>query len=137
MNASDIQPIESINKQVKAVRFRLPKEKALNGIAVKLREICLKHRGDKEVIIEVYEKGKFTAEIAAHSDFYVKLDDDFKQDISKILEPHEYMFEWYIKILQYWVISEKIKNYEKLKAQIKILEDTVLKLQDLYKMKIY
>ena len=93
MNATDIQPIESINRQVKAVRFRLPKEKAINGVAVKLREICEKHRGDKEVIIEVYEKGKFSAEIAAHSDFYVKIDDDFKQDISKILEPHEYMFE--------------------------------------------
>ncbi len=93
MNASDIQPIESINRQVRAVRFRLPKEKAINGVAVKLKEICEKHRGDKEVIIEVYEKGKFFAEIAAHSDFYVDINDDFKQDISKILEPHEYTFE--------------------------------------------
>ena len=37
-----------------------------------------------------------------------------------------------LKSLKIGGISEKIKTYEKLKAQIKILEDTILKLQDLY-----
>ncbi|WP_457641094.1 DNA polymerase III subunit alpha [Persephonella sp.] len=93
MNAISIKPIEEINKQVKAVKFRLPKEKAINGVAKKIRDICLKHRGDKEVIIEVFENGKFYCEIAAHSDFYVDINDNFKQEIAKILEPEEFYFE--------------------------------------------
>ncbi|WP_457644327.1 DNA polymerase III subunit alpha [Persephonella sp.] len=93
MNALSVEPIENINKQVKTVKFRLPKEKALNGVALKIREICEKYRGDKEVIIEVFEEGKFYCEIAVHSDYYVDISDSFKQEISTVLSPDEFFFE--------------------------------------------
>ncbi|WP_457643991.1 DNA polymerase III subunit alpha, partial [Persephonella sp.] len=93
MNASEIIPIEEINRQVTAVRFILSKEKALNGVAVKLKEICQKYSGDKDVIIEIREPGKFRAEIAAASNYSVSLTDEFKQEISKILSPEEFSFE--------------------------------------------
>ncbi len=93
MNASSVEPIENINKQVRSVKFRLTKDKAVNGLALKLRELCEKYRGDKEVVIEVYEKGKFHCEIAVHSDYYVDINDGFKQEVSKLLSPEEYYFE--------------------------------------------
>ncbi|WP_029522287.1 DNA polymerase III subunit alpha [Persephonella sp. KM09-Lau-8] len=93
MNAINVTPVEYINKQVSAVRFVLSKEKAMNGVAVKLKEICEKYRGDKDVIIEINEPGKFRAEIAAHSNFAVDINDEFKQEISKILSPEEFFFE--------------------------------------------
>ncbi|WP_297455471.1 DNA polymerase III subunit alpha [Persephonella sp.] len=93
MNAINITPVEYINKQVSAVRFVLSKEKAMNGVAIKLKEICEKYRGDKDVIIEIQEPGKFRAEIAAHSNFAVDINDEFKQEISKILSPEEFFFE--------------------------------------------
>ncbi|SNZ02935.1 DNA polymerase-3 subunit alpha [Persephonella hydrogeniphila] len=93
MNASEITPIENINKQVNAVRFILSKEKALNGVATKIKEICEKYRGDKDVIIEIYEPGQFRCEIAANSSYSVSISDDFKQEISKILSPEEFHFE--------------------------------------------
>ncbi len=93
MNASSVEPIESINSEVRTVKFRLSKEKALNGVAKKIRDLCLKYKGDKEVIIEIYEKGKFSCEIATHSDYHVSINDEFKQEVSKILSPEEYIFE--------------------------------------------
>lgn len=93
MNAINVTPVEYINKQVSAVRFVLSKEKAMNGVAIKLKEICEKYRGDKDVIIEIQEPGKFRAEIAAHSNFAVDINDEFKQEISKILSPEEFFFE--------------------------------------------
>ncbi|WP_029521246.1 DNA polymerase III subunit alpha [Persephonella sp. IF05-L8] len=93
MNAINVTPVEYINKQVSAVRFVLSKEKAMNGVAVKLKEICEKYKGDKDVIIEINEPGKFKAEIAAHSNFAVDINDEFKQEISKILSPEEFFFE--------------------------------------------
>jgi DNA polymerase III alpha subunit/intein/homing endonuclease len=92
MNALDIYPVEILNKQIKAVRFILTKEKAMNGVAEKLLELCKKHRGNKEVIIEINDKN-FKAEILAHSNYYVNITDDFKHDLNKILEPHEFSFE--------------------------------------------
>ena len=93
MNAVDITPIEAINKNVNTVRFILTKEKALNGIAQKIKELCQKHRGEKDVIIEIYEPGKFRCEIAASSSYSVAITDEFKQEISKILSPEEFHFE--------------------------------------------
>ncbi len=93
MNALSVEPIESVNKQVRSVKFRLPKEKALNGVALKIKNLCEKFKGDKEVIIEIFEEGKFYCEIAVHSDFYVDINDSFKQEVSKILSPDEYFFE--------------------------------------------
>ncbi len=93
MNANDIMPVEQINKQVKAVRFVLSKEKAVNGVALKLKEICEKYRGDKDVIIEVYQPGKFRCEIMANSSYAVEISDEFKQEISKLLSPEEFFFE--------------------------------------------
>ncbi|MBK3331603.1 DNA polymerase III subunit alpha [Persephonella atlantica] len=93
MNANDIMPVEQINKQVKAVRFVLSKEKAVNGMALKLKEICEKYRGDKDVIIEVYQPGKFRCEIMANSSYAVEISDEFKQEISKLLSPEEFFFE--------------------------------------------
>ncbi|WP_457643438.1 DNA polymerase III subunit alpha [Persephonella sp.] len=93
MNATEITPIEEVNRQVSAVRFILSKEKALNGVAVKLQEICKKYSGDKDVIIEIREPGKFRAEIAASSSFSVDINDEFKQEISRLLSPEEFSFE--------------------------------------------
>jgi DNA polymerase III alpha subunit/intein/homing endonuclease len=93
MNALDITPIENINRHVNTVRFILSKEKALNGIATRIKEICEKYRGDKDVIIEIYEPGKFRCEIAANSSYSVSISDEFKQEISKILSPEEFHFE--------------------------------------------
>ncbi len=93
MNAQNIEPIESINKEVRTVKFRLPKEKAMNEVAKKIRDLCIKYKGDKEVIIEIYEKGKFSCEIATHSDYHVSINDEFKQEVAKILSPDEFIFE--------------------------------------------
>jgi len=93
MNANEITPIETINKNVNAVRFILTKDKAMNGVAQKIKELCQKHRGEKDVIIEIYEPGKFRCEIAASSSYSVNITDDFKQEISKILLPEEFHFE--------------------------------------------
>ena len=93
MNAQNIEPIESVNNEVRTVKFRLSKDKAMNGVAKKIRDLCLKYKGDKEVVIEIYEKGKFSCEIATHSDFHVSINDEFKQEVSKILSPDEFIFE--------------------------------------------
>ncbi len=93
MNASNVEPIEAVNQEVRTVKFILSKDKAMNGVAKKIRDLCLKHRGDKEVIIEIYEKGKFSCEIATHSDYHVSISDEFKQEIANILSPEEYIFE--------------------------------------------
>ncbi len=93
MNATDITPIEAVNKNVNAVRFILTKEKALNGVAQKIKELCQKHKGEKDVIIEIYEPGRFRCEIAASSSYSVAITDEFKQEISKILSPEEFHFE--------------------------------------------
>ena len=93
MNATDITPIEAVNKNVNAVRFILTKEKALNGVAQKIKELCQKHKGEKDVIIEIYEPGRFRCEIAANSNYSVAITDEFKQEISKILSPEEFHFE--------------------------------------------
>jgi DNA polymerase-3 subunit alpha len=92
MNAFEIYPVERLNKQIKAVRFILSKEKAMNGVAEKLLELCKKHKGDKEVVIEI-NGSDFKAEILAHTDYYVNITDNFKHDLNKILEPHEFNFE--------------------------------------------
>jgi len=92
MNAYEVYPIERLNREIKTVRFILSDEKAKNGVAEKLKELCKKYRGDKEVILEIIGKD-FRVEIMAHSDFYVDLNENFKQELSKILEPSEFSFE--------------------------------------------
>ncbi|NPA51850.1 MAG: DNA polymerase III subunit alpha [Aquificae bacterium] len=93
MNASKIVPIENINTEVKSVKFIISKEKAQQGVIEKLRNLCQKYKGDTEVLLELYEKGKFRAEIAVHSDFYVDINDEFKQELTTILEENEFLFE--------------------------------------------
>lgn len=93
MNAINIIPIEYINEEVKAVRFRLTKSDVENKVAEKIRELCLKYKGDKEVILEIYEKGNFWCEIVAHSKYNVNICDEFKQELSKLLSQEKYLFE--------------------------------------------
>lgn len=93
MNASKIIPIEEINSEVKSVRFVISKKRAEEGIIEKIRELCKKYKGDKEIIIELYEKGKFKAEIAVHSDYYVNICDEFKQELTTILNEDEFIFD--------------------------------------------
>ncbi len=93
MNAINIIPIEYINEEVKAVRFRLTKSDVENGLAEKIRELCLKYKGDKEVILEIYDKGNFWCEIMAHSNYNVNICDEFKQELSKLLNQEKYIFE--------------------------------------------
>ena len=92
MNALDIYPVENLNKQIRAVRFILSEEKAKNGVAEKLKSLCEKYRGDKEVILEIVGN-KFRVEIMAHSDFYVDINENFKHELAQILEPSEFNFE--------------------------------------------
>jgi len=93
INAHNIIPIENINREVKYVRFLLTKQDVESGIAEKIRDICKKHNGDKEVIIEISEKGNFWCEIATHSNYHVNITDEFKQELSKVLPPEKYIFE--------------------------------------------
>ncbi|RUM48221.1 MAG: DNA polymerase III subunit alpha [Hydrogenothermus sp.] len=93
MNAINIIPIEYINEEVRAVRFRLTKSDVENGLAEKIRELCLKYKGDKEVILEIYDKGNFWCEIMAHSNYNVNICDEFKQELSKLLSQEKYLFE--------------------------------------------
>jgi DNA polymerase-3 subunit alpha len=93
MNANTIIPIERINNEVKYVRFILSKEDVENGLAEKIKEICQKHRGNKEVIVEIYDKGNFWCEIAAHTNYHVEINDEFKQELTKLLPPEKYIFE--------------------------------------------
>ncbi|MDQ7056724.1 MAG: hypothetical protein Q9M89_09855 [Persephonella sp.] len=67
-------------------------------MAVKLKEICEKYRGNKEVIIEIYEPGKFRCEIMANSSYAVDLSDEFKQEISKLLSPEEFSLSDYFPL---------------------------------------
>ncbi|RUM59073.1 MAG: hypothetical protein DSY60_00505, partial [Persephonella sp.] len=92
MNALDIYPVENLNRQIRAVRFILSEEKAKNGVAEKLKALCEKYKGNKEVILEIVGKD-FKAEIMAHSDFYVDINENFKHELSQILEPSEFNFE--------------------------------------------
>ena len=93
MNASTITPIEHINSDVKSVKFILSKDRVAEGILEDIREICQKYKGNKEVFIEIYEKGKFRAQIAAHSDYYVDINDGFKQELLSVLREDEFIFE--------------------------------------------
>ncbi|RMA97309.1 DNA polymerase III subunit alpha [Hydrogenothermus marinus] len=93
INANNIIPIDSINKDVKYVRFIFSKEDILNGTVEKVRDLCKKYKGDKEVVIEIYDKGNFWCEIAAHSNYHVDISDEFKQELATILEPNQFIFE--------------------------------------------
>ncbi|RMD46633.1 MAG: DNA polymerase III subunit alpha, partial [Aquificota bacterium] len=93
INANTIIPIESINRDVKYVRFILSKKDIEDGIAEKLKEICKKYKGNKEVILEIYDKGNFWCEIAAHTNYHVDITDEFKQELMTILKPEQFLFE--------------------------------------------
>ena len=93
LNTTNVVPVENINRNVSTVRFVLSREKALNSVAERLRDICLKHKGDKDVVIEIRDNGKLKAEVVASSDYSVALTDEFKQEISKLLSPEEFFFE--------------------------------------------
>ena len=93
MNAINIIPIEYINEEVRAVRFILTKSDVENGLTEKIRELCLKYKGDKEVILEIYDKGNFWCEIMAHSNYNVNICDEFKQELPKLLSQEKYLFE--------------------------------------------
>ena len=93
MNAIRILPIEEINRQVRSVRFRLSKQDVENGLAEKIRQICEKYRGDKEVVLEIFDKGNFYCEIMAHSNYHVDINDEFKQELAKVLKPEQFLFE--------------------------------------------
>ena len=93
MNAINIIPIEYINEEVRAVRFILTKSDVENGLTEKIREFCLKYKGDKEVILEIYDKGNFWCEIMAHSNYNVNICDEFKQELPKLLSQEKYLFE--------------------------------------------
>ena len=93
MNANNIIPVEYINREVKYVRFILSKEDVENGTAEKIKQLCKKFQGNKEVILEIREDGKFWCEIAAHSNYHVDINDEFKQQLSNLLPPEKYIFE--------------------------------------------
>jgi len=93
MTVNNIEPIEKIHENIRALRIKLTKEKALNSVSEKIKELFLKHKGDKEVIIEIYDKNKPICEIMLHSDFHINPTEEFKNELLKILSENEYRFE--------------------------------------------
>lgn len=89
MTASSVMDVEKIAKSLKGIRIKLHKEKAMNGVAIKLKDIISQHRGDKEVILCIYENGKFYCEIMTHSDFHVDYSDEFKRKILEIVREED------------------------------------------------
>ncbi|MGB9766448.1 MAG: DNA polymerase III subunit alpha [Sulfurihydrogenibium sp.] len=80
MNVIAVEPLENYLKDLKGIKIRIPKEKAMNGLLPKLQKVFEKYKGDKEVILHIYDKS-FECEIQLHSDFYVDLKDEFKYEL--------------------------------------------------------
>lgn len=85
MTANSVMDVEKITTSLQGIRIKLTKEQAMNGVAVKLKEIISQHRGDKEVILCIYENGRFYCEIMTHSDFHVDYSDEFKHKLFSII----------------------------------------------------
>jgi DNA polymerase-3 subunit alpha len=82
MNVVSVEPIENFLKDIKGIKIRITKEKAMNGLLPKLQKVFEKYKGDKEVILHIYDKN-FECEIQLHSDFHVDLKDELKYEILK------------------------------------------------------
>ncbi|WP_297887148.1 DNA polymerase III subunit alpha [Sulfurihydrogenibium sp.] len=80
MNVVGVEPIENFLKDIKGIKIKIHKEKAMNGLLPKLQRIFEKYKGDKEVVLYIYDKN-FECEIQLHSDFHVDLKDEFKYEI--------------------------------------------------------
>ncbi|MCX7739167.1 MAG: DNA polymerase III subunit alpha [Hydrogenothermaceae bacterium] len=85
MTVSKVSEIDKFLEDMRGLRIKLSKEKAMNGIVDSLKEIFIQHRGDKEVILCVYENGNFYCEIMLHTDFHVRYDDEFKHRLFKVV----------------------------------------------------
>ncbi|MFN3788161.1 MAG: hypothetical protein ACK4SW_07150, partial [Sulfurihydrogenibium azorense] len=68
-----------------------PKEKAMNGLLPKLQQLFKEHRGDKDVVIHIYDRN-FECEIQLHSDFCVNLEDEFKHKLLQYVAERDVMY---------------------------------------------
>lgn len=84
-----ISNVEDLIKEINIIKIKLPSEKAKNGVLEKVKDVLIKHRGDKEVVVCIFKGSKLYCEISLHSDFHVNYSDDFKRDIFKILSEKE------------------------------------------------
>jgi len=97
MTVNNIEPIEKIHENIyknkKTLRIRLSREKVLGPISDKIKEVLLKHKGDKEVVIDIYEKKELIAEILLHNDFHINPSEELEKELLQILKEKEFIFE--------------------------------------------
>lgn len=93
MNVVNVEPIDEYLKDIKGIKIRMPKEKAMNGLLPKLKQLFKEHKGDKDVIIHLYGKN-FECEIQLHSDFCVNLEDEFKHKLLQYVAEKDVMYFW-------------------------------------------
>ncbi|ACN98642.1 DNA polymerase III subunit alpha [Sulfurihydrogenibium azorense Az-Fu1] len=91
MNVVNVEPIENFLKDIKGVKIKIPKEKAMNGLLPKLQQLFKEHRGDKDVVIHIYDRN-FECEIQLHSDFCVNLEDEFKHKLLQYVAERDVMY---------------------------------------------
>ncbi|MCX7759586.1 MAG: DNA polymerase III subunit alpha [Hydrogenothermaceae bacterium] len=89
MTANNIIEIERFTKDLKGIKIKIHKDKALNGVAKKLKELFTHYRGDKEVVLCIYENGRFQCEIMLHSDFHVDYNDEFKHQLFRVISEND------------------------------------------------
>lgn len=85
MTATNVIDIERFTKELRGIKIKIDKEKAMNGVILNLKDLFSQHKGDKEVIFCVYEHGKFYCEIMTHSDFHIDYSDEFKHRLFNII----------------------------------------------------
>jgi DNA polymerase-3 subunit alpha len=89
MTANNIESIESLTREIKGIKIKLSREKAANGVLEKIKNVLTKNKGDKEVVVVLYNGKKPYCEIALHSDFHVNYDENFKYEILNHLSDKE------------------------------------------------
>ena len=89
MTANSIESIESLTKEIKGIRIKLSREKASNGVLEKIKDVLSKNKGNKEVVVVLYNGKKPYCEIALHSDFHVNYDENFKYQMLNLLSEKE------------------------------------------------
>jgi DNA polymerase-3 subunit alpha len=78
-----------IKEEIQGIKIKLSKEKVANGLLEKIKEVLIRNKGDKKVILSLYDGKKSRQEIVLHPDFYIDYNDKFKQEILSIISEKE------------------------------------------------
>jgi DNA polymerase-3 subunit alpha len=78
-----------IEEEIQGIRIRITKDKIANGLLEKIKEVLIRNKGNKKVILAIYDGKKSHRDIVLHPDFYVDYNDKFKQEILSLISEKE------------------------------------------------